>query len=184
MTENEFLTLCNKVTPKVLRYARSATSSYEDAQDLVQTALLLAWRNINQYDATRSDFSTWFITIYRNVLMEFLRRQYESGYTSTTTISMWDIVEEPQQEVDDLLQVTPHYTNKIALEQALTKLGGIHEQVIRGCFFGGLTFQEISQKTGITQRSIRRILATGLKRMKRILNDEGASDNGSKERSE
>jgi RNA polymerase sigma factor (sigma-70 family) len=62
---------------RLLRLAPRLTSSYEDAEEVVQTAFLKAFYNLNSFRGD-SSFYTWIVRIARNeALMKIRRRRPE-----------------------------------------------------------------------------------------------------------
>lgn len=58
----------------LLSYALSRISERETAEDLVQETFLIAWATRNKF-AGRSRFSTWLISILRNKIADYFRRE-------------------------------------------------------------------------------------------------------------
>lgn len=170
MIENEYLELCKEEIPRLRNYARLAVPwDNTIAEDLVQSTLELAWRHIAGFNPAISKFSTWITSIYRNVLNRYYRDEYEKG-SPYNTLSIEDIVTNPAKEEShpELLYFTGQ-DDRIGLEQALTSMGGIHERIIRMCFIGGYSYNEVAIELYLTPRKVRRIVASGLKKLKYIL---------------
>jgi RNA polymerase sigma-70 factor, ECF subfamily len=61
-----FGALVDRHTIVVYRVARSITGSHEEAEDVVQETFLRAFKNLDKFDASKSAFKTWLLTIARN----------------------------------------------------------------------------------------------------------------------
>lgn len=151
---------------QILRYAKALTKDLDDAADIVQETYEAAWKHRHKYDAAKAAFSTWLITIYHNVVRRRFRLRSDE-LKDVSLISLEDLVLDEEDEEASL-----DCDNKIELEQALVALGGIYADVIRRCFIGGSTFSEVADELGLTKRKVRRIVSTGLKRLKGLMTNE------------
>lgn len=61
---------------RMLRFAKSIVKNPADAEDVVQEALLRAWRSRERYDATR-DPGPWLMRITRNAALDYLRQRLD-----------------------------------------------------------------------------------------------------------
>jgi RNA polymerase sigma factor (sigma-70 family) len=73
----------------LLIYARALSRNEATAADLVQDALIAAWRNIGRFDVTR-DFGAWLRGIVRNKWREHLRRHKREVDIDDTTLEAWE----------------------------------------------------------------------------------------------
>ena len=72
--QEAFRQLVERHSADAFRLAYRLVSDAESADDVVQEALLKAWRSLHRFDA-RSRFSTWLHRITANCAMDHLRRQ-------------------------------------------------------------------------------------------------------------
>jgi RNA polymerase sigma-70 factor (ECF subfamily) len=73
----EFQDALMAVMPNMRAFARSLTRSADQADDLVQEAVVKAWKSWRQF-APDSNFKAWMFTILRNAyLSELRKRKYE-----------------------------------------------------------------------------------------------------------
>lgn len=70
----EFQTELTKLLPNLRAFARSLTRSADQADDLVQEALMKAWRNWQQF-APDSNLKAWMFTILRNAHLSERRKR-------------------------------------------------------------------------------------------------------------
>jgi RNA polymerase sigma-70 factor (ECF subfamily) len=73
----------------LLVYARALARDEATAADLVQDALVAAWRNIGRFDVTR-DFGAWLRGIIRNKWREHLRRHAREVDVDDATLEAWE----------------------------------------------------------------------------------------------
>ena len=89
-----FEELVKRYDHKLYRLARGITHSNEDAEDVVQTAFLKAYQNLNRFEG-KAKFSTWLIRIAMNesfTRLRKLRSNREQSWDSNTGL---DSVEHP-----------------------------------------------------------------------------------------
>lgn len=70
----EFQSELTKLLPNLRAFARSLTRSADQADDLVQEALVKAWRNWQQF-APDSNIKAWMFTILRNAHLSERRKR-------------------------------------------------------------------------------------------------------------
>ena len=73
----------------LLIFARALAGNEATAADLVQDALVTAWRNLNRFDVTR-DFGAWLRGIIRNKWREHLRRHAREVDVDDATLEAWE----------------------------------------------------------------------------------------------
>ncbi len=69
-----FSTLMREHHRELLVFAGAATRNREAAQDIVQEALVIAWRKFDDFDESR-DFGAWMRGIVRNKIKDWFRAQ-------------------------------------------------------------------------------------------------------------
>lgn len=73
-SENDFSELVLRLNNKLFSFLITRTSSYEDAEDLVQETFVKAYKNIEKYD-DRWKFTTWIFTIAVRLANTHYRRK-------------------------------------------------------------------------------------------------------------
>ena len=71
-----FRSLVDRHQDKVVRYAFTFLSRHDAAEDIAQDVFLAAFRKLDSYDASRSAFLTWLLTITRNRCLNSLKRKH------------------------------------------------------------------------------------------------------------
>ncbi len=74
MAESEVNALFASCLPTLRKATKRMMRNVQDSEDALQDALLLAFRNLHQFEG-RSSFSTWLHTIVRNSSLMHFRRQ-------------------------------------------------------------------------------------------------------------
>jgi len=83
-----------------------------------------------------------------------------------------DEVERPAVELERTKvasQASLSVEDRIAVDQAISKLRPVEQKVIRGFFFHDMTQTEIARKLGVSCNYVSRVLKTGLSRLQEIL---------------
>ncbi len=97
---------------RVFLFVRNMVRLAPDAEDIVQEVFVAAFRKLNSFDAGRSQFSTWLLTIARNRCLNHLKR------SSATTMlgSEFDVEARTAQPVDVVLSREMHARLDAALD--------------------------------------------------------------------
>jgi RNA polymerase sigma-70 factor (ECF subfamily) len=145
--------------PQLRRAAGWVLPNPQDSEDALQDGLLLAYRNLNQFQG-RAKFSTWLHRIVVNSALMKLRRQRARPTTS--------ISEEVKYEEDDtgtgasLIDPRPspeqeyitHERSRI-LAQMLEALPATSRMVIQLTDIQGISGREAAQRLGITPSALK-----------------------------
>jgi len=83
--------------PRVKGYLMRIGVSGEQAEDLMQEAMLRVWRKANLFDPEKASASTWVFTIARNLRIDAIRRATKPGLSPDEPTLLPD--EEPQADV-------------------------------------------------------------------------------------
>lgn len=73
-----FADLINRYSGPLLRFVSTIVGDEHDAEDVVQLAFLNAYRNLDQFDSDRGEFSTWLYRIARNGALNHVRSRRRS----------------------------------------------------------------------------------------------------------
>lgn len=85
----------------VFKYLIKFTMSKNLAEDLAQETMVRAIEKIGLYDSRKSKFSTWLITVARNIYIDSLRKKkHEQIYINAET-AMEDLFEVPCDSKED-----------------------------------------------------------------------------------
>jgi RNA polymerase sigma-70 factor, ECF subfamily len=139
------------------------------AEDCVQEAFIGAWRNAGRYDSARASVKTWLLSIVHHRAVDSLRRR------------------RPTVELDDaqvagaaslvLPDVWPEVSARLdgqQVRQALETLPSAQREAIELAYFGGLTQQEIGERTGAPLGTVKSRTRLGLVGLRRAL--QGGSE--------
>jgi RNA polymerase sigma-70 factor (ECF subfamily) len=118
----------------------------ELAEDLVHDAYVAVWQKIDRFDPSRGSLRSWLLTIVRNRAIDRLRGTRPS-------------MEVGEADEQSLLRTGPNPTweaaaarrSAVELRRALGSLPDEQRQAVELAYFGGRTYREIAQLTGVPQ---------------------------------
>ena len=131
------------------------------AQDVVQEAFVGIWRNAARFDATRASARTWIMSIAHNRAIDAIRRRRPAQ-------------ELPDPELPPPAALTsPDIWGEVAgrmdadsVRAAVMTLSPVQREAIALAYFGGLTQQEIADKTGAPLGTVKSRVRLGLMALK------------------
>jgi RNA polymerase sigma-70 factor (ECF subfamily) len=134
------------------------------AQDVVQEAFVGIWRNAARFDAGRASARTWIMAITHNRSIDALRRRRPAQ-------------ELPDPELPPPAALTsPDIWGEVAgrmdadrVRAAVMTLSPVQREAIALAYFGGLTQQEISDRTGAPLGTVKSRVRLGLMALKEVL---------------
>lgn len=134
------------------RVARRFTKSHEDAEDLVQDAMLRAFVNVSKF-RNESRFSTWLIAIVNNAALSMKRKgrnvfflSIDSGNEDWSGLSGWDMPDDcptPEQEM-------MHQERIAILQTVFLRQSRAHQAILRQCIFNEARIEEAAFSLGVT----------------------------------
>ncbi len=143
--------------PLLLAYAHRYVGP-NDAEDVVQTVMIEAWRGRHRYDPSRS-LQAWLFAIVRRRCIDVLR-------TRKTTIEL-DAIRELAG--DDGREIADRFAWVFDLCQALGELPGAQRDAILLAYIGGMPQPEIASRLGVPLGTIKTRTARGLTRLADLL---------------
>jgi len=159
------------VVPEIevmLRVANSLTRDPGEAEDLVQDALIRAYRAIEGFDGRYP--RAWLLTIVRNTHLNRVRKRRP------------ELLDDPDQDIDRLSRQGTASTVEddvvggtldAVIDAALRELPAKHRQVLELVDMDGLNYQEAAQVLGVPVGTVMSRLHRARKSMKRRLDRAG-----------
>jgi RNA polymerase sigma-70 factor (ECF subfamily) len=143
--------------------ARWLTRNREDAEDIVQEALLKAFSG---FEGLRSDDGkAWLMTIVRNTCLTWLKRNRNSG----ATIALEEQVEDPSEPSPDPEEMLLISVDRDQVRSALEQLPSEFREVIVLREFEGFSYKEISTTVGVPLGTVMSRLSRGREWLRRLL---------------
>ncbi len=142
------------------------------AEDVVQDAFLGVWRNVSRYAEGRGTVRTWFLSIVHHRAVDTIRRRRpvsdlpdpEAG-PSPAALRFPDVWTEVAGRLD-----------AAAIRRALATLTDVQREVLELGYFGGLTQQEIAERTGAPLGTVKSRVRLGLLALRAALASEVLPD--------
>lgn len=149
------------------RAARRFTRNHEDAEDLVQDAMLRAFVNVRTF-RNESHFATWLIAIVTNAALAMKRKGKNVYLLSLDNMNdeharpgSWDIPDvrvNPEQEIiqQELLTL---------LQTVLLRQSRTHQTILEHCVFNEGRIKSVASSLGLTIGSVKASLYRARRRM-------------------
>lgn len=134
------------------------------AEDVVQDAFLGAWRNAARYVEGRGSVKTWLLSIVHHRAIDAVRRR-------RPTIELPDIdagLPEALTLPDVWAEVSAGL-DAATVHDALVALSDVQREALELAYFGGLTQQEIAERTRTPLGTVKSRMRLGLLAMRRSL---------------
>jgi RNA polymerase sigma-70 factor, ECF subfamily len=136
------------------------------AEDVVQDAFLGAWRNAGRYAAGRGSVKTWLLAIVHHRAIDAVRRR-----RPTTELPERDDVPPLQLQLPDLWGEVSASLDADTVRGALAVLSDVQREAIDLAYFGGMTQQEIAERTDTPLGTVKSRMRLGLLAMRRFLEE-------------
>jgi RNA polymerase sigma-70 factor (ECF subfamily) len=149
------------------------TSNHEDANDLVQDALIKAYKSINSFKS-QSSFYTWVYRIAVNRTINFLKRRKNKNHYSLDDVD--GSIQSDPDFVELMSHVTPRREAGLAelqqkLNEALQKLSEAHRAVVTMHDVQGMTHADIAKVMKCSEGTVRSRLFYARQQLQAYLSD-------------
>ncbi len=134
------------------------------AEDVVQDAFLGAWRNAARYVAGRGSVKTWLLAIVHHRAIDAIRRRRPTSELPEIDAGLPDALTLP-----DVWGEVSASLDSAAVREALIALSDVQREALELAYFGGLTQQEIAERTGTPLGTVKSRMRLGLLAMRRSL---------------
>src|SRR5215207_3490406 len=127
------------------------------AEDVVQDAFLGAWRNAARYIEGRGSVKTWLLAIVHHRAVDAVRRR-----RPTTELPEREDVPPPALRLPDVWEDVSASLDRDEIAAAMTTLSPVQREAIELAYWGGLTQQEIAERTGAPLGTVKSRVRLGL----------------------
>ena len=163
---NAFAILVDRHAPVCLRYATRMLGSRDDAEDVLQEALLRAHRALGSYDPSR-DFRTWLLSIVAN--------RCRTAIATRTRRARFIAIDAADREVAGKTEMSGDDLG--AVQWALEQLEPKHREAFLLKHVEGLSYEEMAGVTGAGISALKMRVRRACERMRDLLEDEDARTN-------
>lgn len=132
------------------------------AEDVVQDAFLGAWRNAARYVEGRGSVKTWLLAIVHHRAIDAVRRR-----RPTTDLPDADLPPPEALRLPDVWADVAATLDADTVQGALATLSDVQREAIELAYFGGLTQQEIAERTATPLGTVKSRMRLGLLAMRR-----------------
>ena len=143
------------------------------AEDVVQDAFLGVWRNAGRYVDGRGSVKTWVLSIVHHRAVDAVRRR-----RPTSELPEREDVPPPALQLPDIWNDVAAGLDRAEIAAAMETLSPVQREAIELAYWGGLTQQEISERTGTPLGTVKSRVRLGLLSLRRALagDEDGMTD--------
>ena len=133
------------------------TSDASLAEDVVQDAFMGVWRNAGRYVTGRGSVKTWLLAIVHHRAVDAVRRR-----RPTSELPEREEVPPPALQLPDIWHDVAAGLDREEIAAAMATLSDVQREAIELAYWGGLTQQEISARTGAPLGTVKSRVRLGL----------------------
>lgn len=134
------------------------------AEDVVQDAFMGVWRNAGRYVTGRGSVKTWLLAIVHHRAVDAVRRR-----RPTTELPEREDVPPPALQLPDIWHDVAAGLDRDEIAAAMATLSDVQREAIELAYWGGLTQQEISARTGAPLGTVKSRVRLGLLALREAL---------------
>ena len=136
------------------------------AEEITADSFVNVWRASGSYSAERGRFVSWLMSVVRHRAIDELRRLNVRPEGSAVELNEALLTTPHPDGVDDTLEA---HRRQELVRSALANLPAPQREALELAYFGGLTQQEIAEKTGTPLGTIKTRMRLGLLKMREEL---------------
>jgi RNA polymerase sigma-70 factor (ECF subfamily) len=143
---------------KIYNYVYYRLLNREAAEDVVGAVFLKAMENIHHFDGKRACIATWLFRIAANAVNDYFRRSKRAVYVSLEDVELSAGDAAGDQALDD--------EDLEKLRVCLNTLDDRARTVIALRYWGGFSYAEIAEQTGLTEKNVSVVLSRAMTKLK------------------
>ena len=140
----------------------------EGAEDLLNEVFVRVWRQAPSFDSHRGKFSTWLMSVARNLGIDELRSR-RARPQRADPLSPDDPELDLVDETEDVERDVWHAERRRLIRQALRELPAAQRQALELAYFEGLTQSEIAERLGDPLGTVKTRVRLGLHKLRDLL---------------
>jgi RNA polymerase sigma-70 factor, ECF subfamily len=157
-----FAALFDHFAPRVKSFMMRKGSNAEQAEDLVQEAMIAVWTKAAMFSSDRGSVSTWIFTIARNLRIDRLRREKSQLYTDLEDFDAPDLRIDAEQSLGRSQE-----DNHVA--QALAQIPEEQRALLILSYVEDVPQSEIATRLNIPLGTVKSRMRLGYRRMRKLL---------------
>ena len=162
--ERAFAVLYEHYATPLYRYIYFRVGRKEEAEDLLQTVFLKAYRSLPKFRDLGKNPLTFFYTVARNSIIDYQRKNKEIFLENFE-----ELAQRLPDEGPDTTDLIADRTDSARIREAIQKISPDQRDVVILRFMNDLSTGEISQLIGKTEESVRQLQSRGLKALRHEL---------------
>lgn len=159
-----FTALYDAAAPQLFGLAVRILKRRDWAEDVLQEALISAWRNARSYRRDLGSGKTWLTVILRNRALDRLRREAATRVTDTG-----DDLPDVADPAPSALDLTMAGDDGRRLNNCLETLEETQKRAIVLAYYDGLTHEELAARLASPLGTVKSWIRRGLQRLKGCL---------------
>ncbi len=144
------------------------TGDATSAEDVVHDAFLGAWRSAERYAPDRSSVRTWLLSIVHHRAIDAVRRRRPTSELPDPDGPPSAALTSPDVWSEILARLDAE-----RVREALAALTAVQREALELAYFGGLTQQEIADRTDVPLGTVKSRVRLGLLALRRRLESPG-----------
>jgi RNA polymerase sigma-70 factor, ECF subfamily len=157
-----FAELFDHFAPRVKSFMIRKGSTADQAEDLVQEAMVMVWTKAALFSSDRGSVSTWIFTIARNLRIDRLRREKSQLYTDLEDFDAPDLSVSAEESLGRL-QEDNH------VSRALSQIPAEQRELLILSFVDDVPQSEIAKRLGIPLGTVKSRMRLGYQRLRKLL---------------
>jgi RNA polymerase sigma factor (sigma-70 family) len=140
------------------------------AEDVVQEAFLMVWRDPGRFDPARGSVSTWLLTLVHHRAVDAVRREVtrrKRVVPGSLENEEWNVPPGPGADQAALGAVV---AGKV--REALGQLPVDQREALALAYFGGYTQREVASLTGVALGTVKSRMFAGVRKLRALLGPE------------
>lgn len=138
------------------------------AEDTVQDAFVSVWRRVDSFDPRRGSARGWLLTIVRNAAVDRRRGRHARALQDSP---LEDVTFRLATDGEETFAMVAASVEATRVRDALALLPSEQREAIELAYFGGLTHQEIAERTGTALGTVKGRMRLGLHKLRAALSD-------------
>lgn len=138
--------LVKRYSGQLMTVSRRYARSYEEAQDILQEALIKVFSNIHKFDSTRASLKTWMKKILVNTALNYI----EKAHNKKQSVSL-DVLLNPPEVAPSVFS----YLTEEEILDLIQELPTRYRMVFNLHVMEGYSHREIAEALGIKESSSR-----------------------------
>lgn len=163
-----FRALYDATSPKLFGFALRITGKRELAEEALQDAFVAIWHSAAGYQQQLSAPMTWMTTIVRNKALDQLRR-HAGDVAIDGALFDSDVIAALQDPRASPIEALLLSSDARALAWCMSRLEGLHRQVVGLAFFHDLSHSEVAQQMAMPIGTVKTWIRRSLERLKTCL---------------